>query len=135
MSTNKHLIAAANEKLVIVSQKGSFKQTASLNTHLCLCTLSYVRLEIKTVHRGAFCQSSFRLIYYYGSNKSNRKETGKTYLCGLGQVNFESLLENKIEIKYFGNMLWRIKVQMQLQKTLTPISRPCMSCNDPHGVW
>ena len=29
-----------------------------------------------TVHRGAFCQSSFRWIYYYGSNKSTGKETG-----------------------------------------------------------
>ena len=53
----------------------------------------------------------------------------------LGQVNFESLLENQIEIKYLWNLLCRSKVQMQLQKTLTPISRPCMSCNDPHGVW
>ena len=31
----------------------------------------------------AFCQSSFRWIYYYGSNKSAGKETGKSHLCAL----------------------------------------------------
>ena len=39
--------------------------------------------KIKTLHRGAFCQSSFRWIYYYDSNKSTGKETGKTHLCAL----------------------------------------------------
>ena len=34
-----------------------------------------------TVHRGAFCQFPFRWIYYYSSNKSTGKETGKTHLC------------------------------------------------------
>ena len=33
------------------------------------------------LHRGAFCQFPFRCIYYYGSNKSTGKETGKTHLC------------------------------------------------------
>ena len=37
----------------------------------------------KQMHRGAFVQFSFRWIYYYGSNKSTRKETGKTHLCAL----------------------------------------------------
>ena len=32
--------------------------------------------------RGAFCQFSFRWIYYYGSNKPTGKETGNTNLCG-----------------------------------------------------
>ena len=36
-----------------------------------------------SVHRGAFCQSSFRWIYFYGSNKSTGKETGKLHLCAL----------------------------------------------------
>ena len=35
------------------------------------------------VHRGAFYQFPFRWIYYYGSNKSTGKETGKTHLCAL----------------------------------------------------
>ena len=35
------------------------------------------------MHRGAFCQLTFRWIYYYGSNKSTRKETDKTHLCAL----------------------------------------------------
>ena len=34
-----------------------------------------------TLHRGAFCQFPFRWIYYYGSNKFTRKETGKMHLC------------------------------------------------------
>ena len=32
------------------------------------------------VHRGAFWQFPFRWIYYYDSNKSTGKETGKTHL-------------------------------------------------------
>ena len=35
------------------------------------------------MHRGAFCQFSSRWIYYYGVNKSNGKETGKTHLCAM----------------------------------------------------
>ena len=44
--------------------------------------LSFFR---STVHRGAFCQFSFRRIYYYGSNKSTGKEIGKTHLCVVGR--------------------------------------------------
>ena len=33
------------------------------------------------LHRGAFCQFPFQWIYFYGSNKSTWKETGKTHLC------------------------------------------------------
>ena len=32
------------------------------------------------LHRGAFCQSSFWWIYFYGSNKSTGKETDKSHL-------------------------------------------------------
>merc|ERR1712051_1030782 len=32
-----------------------------------------------TLHRGAICQFTFPWIYYYGSNKSTGKETGKTH--------------------------------------------------------
>ena len=35
------------------------------------------------VHRGAFCQFPYQWIYYYGSNKSTKKETGKTQLCAV----------------------------------------------------
>ena len=31
------------------------------------------------LHRGAICQFTFPWIYYYGSNKSTGKETGKTH--------------------------------------------------------
>ena len=40
-------------------------------------------LEFRPVHRGAFCQFPFRWIYYYGSNKSTGKKTGKTHLCAV----------------------------------------------------
>ena len=33
------------------------------------------------LQRGSFCPFPFLLIYYYGSNKSTEKETGKTHLC------------------------------------------------------
>ena len=38
-------------------------------------------LQCTEVHRGAFCQFTLRCIYYYGSNKSTGKETGKMHLC------------------------------------------------------
>ena len=42
------------------------------------------------LHRGAFCQFTFRWICYCGSNKSTGKETGKMHLCALcGASSFE----------------------------------------------
>ena len=38
---------------------------------------------VNSVHRGAFCQFPFRLIYYCHSSKSTGKETGKTHLCAV----------------------------------------------------
>ena len=43
----------------------------------------YDYYSFHTLHRGAFCQSSFWWIYYYDSNKSTRKEIGKSHLCAL----------------------------------------------------
>ena len=40
-------------------------------------------MHLTPVHRGAFCQFLFRWIYYYGSNKSAGKETGKTQICAV----------------------------------------------------
>ena len=40
----------------------------------------------QALHRGPFCKFPFRLIYYYGSNKSTGKDTGKTHLCALVQL-------------------------------------------------
>ena len=49
-----HSLGEANEKLVSVSQKETFKQrVSSLNTRLYLSTLSYIRLEIKTFRCGS----------------------------------------------------------------------------------
>ena len=36
-----------------------------------------------SMHRGAFCQFTLLWIYYYGSNESTGKETGKTHLCAM----------------------------------------------------
>ena len=46
----------------------------------------YRIMRHNTVHRGAFCQFPFWWIYYYSSNKSTRKETGKTHLCARADV-------------------------------------------------
>ena len=43
----------------------------------------YVMQQFSTMHTDAFCQFSFQLIYYYGSNKSTGKETGKSHLCAM----------------------------------------------------
>ena len=40
---------------------------------------------ITPLHKGGFCQAPFQWIYYYGSNKSTGKETGKTHLCALSK--------------------------------------------------
>ena len=45
-------------------------------------TPSPLKSDSNTTHR-CFCQFPVWLIYYYGSNKSTRKEIGKTHLCGL----------------------------------------------------
>ena len=42
---------------------------------------TYHKVASSRLHRCAFCQFSFWCIYYYGSNNSTRKETGKTHIC------------------------------------------------------
>ena len=59
--------------------------------HLLLGSNQGITLS-STVHRGVFCQFPFRWIYYYGSNESTGKETGKTHLCALMYL---------LEIKHF----------------------------------
>ena len=45
----------------------------------------YIIDPTNTMYNAQKCvsQSSFRWIYYYGSNKSTRKETGKSHLCAI----------------------------------------------------
>ena len=38
-------------------------------------------MDHSMVHRGAFCQYTFRWIHYCHSSKSTGKETSKTHLC------------------------------------------------------
>ena len=45
-----------------------------------------------SLHRGAFCQFTFRWIRYYDSNKSTALETGKSHLCALHCFNYERAL-------------------------------------------
>jgi hypothetical protein len=54
----------------------------SLRLRPCCITVMGVA---HTVHRCAFYQIPLRWIYYYGSNKTIGKETGKTHLCAVGQ--------------------------------------------------
>ena len=42
-------------------------------------------LEGKPLHRGAFCQFTFRWIHYYDGNKSTGLEFGKLNLCALSE--------------------------------------------------
>ena len=56
-----------------------FKLSTIFTTHLRFVWYSW----FMPLHRGAFCQSSFRSIYYYGSNKSTGNGTGKSHLCAV----------------------------------------------------
>ena len=44
---------------------------------------SQIQQTFKAAYRGAFFQFLFRWIYYYDSNKSTGKKTGKMHLCAL----------------------------------------------------
>ena len=60
-----------------------------LNLKLFLMTgfeFSTPKLQFTPIHRGVFCQFGFRWIYYYGSNKSTGKETGKMHLCAVPTI-------------------------------------------------
>ena len=46
---------------------------------------------MKTLHRGAFCQFPFWLIYYCHSSKSTGKESGKMRLCAVVQSRQQAL--------------------------------------------
>ena len=54
-----------------------------IERHLIFWGVWVVLLFLATVHRGAFCQFTFRWVYYCHSSKSTRKEIGKTYLCAV----------------------------------------------------
>ena len=59
---------------------GAFQQLVGPNFTQFDTVLKY-RIRINSVLIDAFCQSSFRWIYCYGSNKFTVKETGKSHLC------------------------------------------------------
>ena len=49
-----------------------------------LCTLGFLaKISFTPLHRGAFCQFSFRWIYSCYCSKSTWEETGKTHHCAL----------------------------------------------------
>ena len=54
-----------------------------------------------SLYRGAFCQITFRWIYYYGSNTSTRKETGKTHLCAVVQSSHGPIVLHIMKIVRF----------------------------------
>ena len=55
------------------------------------------------MHRGAFCQFSFWWIYYYGSNKSNGKNSGKTHLCAMCGFWYAKLISKVYLLFLFDN--------------------------------
>ena len=73
-----------------------------------------------TLHRGAFCQFLFQWIYYYGSNKSNGKETGKTHLCEVwcGYQHHWIFSEMHKQAKIFRQILLHFEIH-KLEKTYT----------------
>ena len=77
---NKRASLFIRELRVVVSRLVCF-----LCNFLKLVSIIIISAELrfKPLNRGAFCQSSFRWIYYCGSNKSTGKETGKSHLCAM----------------------------------------------------
>jgi hypothetical protein len=71
--------------LIKKSWMDSTAQESFLGHALLILTLVFKNVPL---HGGAFCQSSFQWIYYYGSNKSTGKEIGKSHLCALRALRF-----------------------------------------------
>ena len=90
------------------------------------------------MHRGAFWQSSFRWIYYYGGNKSTGKETGKSHLCAMVKhsISFENNQKWTLWALKRSGTLWYIpagilamkfdgsNLKMWLQNFFTPFNGP-----------
>ena len=84
-------------------------------------------------HRGAFCKFPFRCIYYYGSNKSTGKETGKTHFCAvLSKKRFKSNEESMLAALFcffktdypasYAFFLMSLEFQMMIGNTETGIT-------------
>ena len=69
-----------------------------------LVFMSVVELQA-AVHSGAFCQFHFSWIYYYGSNKSTGKETGKTHLCAVVWHMFKCVCLSRAELAHINESL------------------------------
>ena len=67
--------------------------------------------------RGAFCQFPFRWLYYYGSNWSTGKETGKTHLCAvLYLLSISKWFDNEfgmLKPNYLRKKIWQCKTRLQ----------------------
>ena len=83
---NTYYINALQSTLVL---ENSPKNVQNMSLYWDLWLTYY----IKAWHRGAFCQFTFRWIYYCHSIKSTGKDTGKMHLC--------ALIENNATIKIF----------------------------------
>ena len=78
-------VASRSMSLLVNSSTPKDFQTVYEREIWWLCTVTFgpKSLELNSwPNRGAFCHFPFRWIYYYGSNKSTKKETGITHLCG-----------------------------------------------------
>ena len=77
----------------------------------CSCgaeTIDAQWARISPLHRGAFCQSSFRWIYCYGSNKSTGKGTGKLHLCECMELknvfNKKAIISSIVKVPFSKNI-------------------------------
>ena len=67
--------------------------SAALPTIMHACKSSIV----DPLHRDAFCQFTFRWIYYCYSSKSTGQKTGKTHLCELYEFTMKMFLMAELE--------------------------------------
>ena len=91
------------------------------------------------LHRDAFCQFPFLWIYYYGSNKSTGKETGKTHLCAVtGQELFFAISYSKLALTTFSVSVFFLCVNKHLVKfylnTIQMTLAPGLTCECP-GIY
>ena len=75
----------------------------SKTSQLGLVNITYRKVASSRPHKGVFCQFLFWWIYYYDSNESTGKETGKTHPCGLVYYSILDSLDQRsqqISIKF-----------------------------------
>ena len=68
-------------EIAIFDLKSAFEPNIFLSNFV-----AFFQFSVRPVHRGAFCQSLFRWIYYCHSSKSTGKKTGEMHLCAMADM-------------------------------------------------